>query len=225
MELLRDRRQEFEEAGVRPLAISRDSPRTHIAWAQALDLDFGLLSDWNAEAVRGFGVAQEYRGLEEVAAVGVPDRHRRNGEEGLELRELGGSRLRRVARRRPGFVALACALYLVAGMVATAPAIRHGGTHFLADGAPGLGEAAPGDHLQTAYHFWLIGDDLEHGRAPWRDPYSFRSEARWTLNPAAWPFGLGFWPLWRALGVVLAWNVFVLLSFVAAGGLPGALLS
>ena len=67
MELLRDRRQEFEEAGVRPLAISRDSPWTHIAWAQALDLDFGLLSDWNAEAVRGFGVAHEYRGLEEVA--------------------------------------------------------------------------------------------------------------------------------------------------------------
>ena len=34
---------------------------------QALDLDFGLLSDWNAEAVRGFAVAREYRGLKEVA--------------------------------------------------------------------------------------------------------------------------------------------------------------
>ena len=34
---------------------------------QALDLDVGLLSDWNAEAVRGFGVAQEFRGLKEVA--------------------------------------------------------------------------------------------------------------------------------------------------------------
>jgi glutaredoxin-dependent peroxiredoxin len=67
MGLLRDRRQEFEKVGVRPLAISRDSPWTHIAWAQALDLDFGLLSDWNAEAVRGFGVAHEYRGLKEVA--------------------------------------------------------------------------------------------------------------------------------------------------------------
>ena len=67
MELLRDRRQELEEEGVRPLAISRDSPWTHIAWAQALDLDFGLLSDWNGEAVRGFGVAQDYRGMEEVA--------------------------------------------------------------------------------------------------------------------------------------------------------------
>ena len=33
---------------------------------QALDLDVGLLSDWNAEAVRGFGVAQDYRGLRDV---------------------------------------------------------------------------------------------------------------------------------------------------------------
>src|SRR5262249_34083800 len=67
MGLLRDRREEFEQAGVRPLAISRDSPWTHIAWAQALDLDFGLLSDWNAEAVRGFDVAHTYRGREEGA--------------------------------------------------------------------------------------------------------------------------------------------------------------
>jgi len=67
MELLRDRRRELEAAGVRPLAISRDSPWTHIAWAQALDLDFGLLSDWNAEAVRGFGVGHAYKGMEEVA--------------------------------------------------------------------------------------------------------------------------------------------------------------
>jgi peroxiredoxin len=34
---------------------------------QALDLNFPLLSDWNAHAVRGFGVAQEFRGFEEVA--------------------------------------------------------------------------------------------------------------------------------------------------------------
>src|SRR5687767_2975342 len=68
MELLRDRSTDFEEAGVRVLGISRDSPWTHIAWAQALDLDFPLLSDWNAEAVHGFGVAQEHRGLRDVAA-------------------------------------------------------------------------------------------------------------------------------------------------------------
>ncbi len=67
MELLRDRGPEFSEAGVRVLGISRDSPWTHIAWAQALDLDFPLLSDWNAEAVRGFGIAREHRGMRDVA--------------------------------------------------------------------------------------------------------------------------------------------------------------
>jgi glutaredoxin-dependent peroxiredoxin len=67
MELLRDRRAAFEEAGVRVLGISRDSPWTHIAWAQALDLDFPLLSDWNAEVVHGFGIAQEHRGMRDVA--------------------------------------------------------------------------------------------------------------------------------------------------------------
>ena len=34
---------------------------------QALDLEVGLLSDWNGEAVRGFGVAQDYRGMQDVA--------------------------------------------------------------------------------------------------------------------------------------------------------------
>jgi glutaredoxin-dependent peroxiredoxin len=67
MELLRDRSEEFRAAGVQPYAISRDSPWTHVAWLQALDLDFPLLSDWNAEAVRAFGIAQEYRGLRDVA--------------------------------------------------------------------------------------------------------------------------------------------------------------
>ena len=67
MELLRDRSAEFEAAGVRAVGISRDSPWTHIAWMQALDLNFPLLSDWNAEAVHGFGVAHDYRGMQGVA--------------------------------------------------------------------------------------------------------------------------------------------------------------
>src|SRR3954451_11737277 len=67
MELLRDRGLEFEAAGVDLVGISRDSPWTHIAWRQALDLEFALLSDWNAEAVHGFGVAHDYRGLADVA--------------------------------------------------------------------------------------------------------------------------------------------------------------
>jgi peroxiredoxin len=67
MELLRDRSEEFRAAGVQPYAISRDSPWTHVAWLQALDLDFPLLSDWNGEATLGFGVAHEYRGLRDVS--------------------------------------------------------------------------------------------------------------------------------------------------------------
>lgn len=67
MGLLRDRSDEFEEAGVLAVGISRDSPWTHMAWMQALDLNFPLLSDWNGEAVRAFGVAHEYRGLRDVA--------------------------------------------------------------------------------------------------------------------------------------------------------------
>jgi glutaredoxin-dependent peroxiredoxin len=67
MELLRDRSAEFEEAGVQTLGVSRDSPWTHIAWIQALDLNFPLLSDWNADAIRGFVIAQEWRGYRDVA--------------------------------------------------------------------------------------------------------------------------------------------------------------
>jgi len=67
MELLRDRSEEFRAAGVQPYAISRDSPYTHVAWMQALDLDFPLLSDFNAEATKGFDVAFEFRGLRDVS--------------------------------------------------------------------------------------------------------------------------------------------------------------
>jgi peroxiredoxin len=67
MELLRDRRAAFEEAGVQPVGISRDSPWCHIAWRQALDLNFGLLSDFNGDTVRGFGIGHEFRGFHDVA--------------------------------------------------------------------------------------------------------------------------------------------------------------
>jgi peroxiredoxin len=67
MTLLRDRKAEFEAADVHPYGISRDSAWSHIAWAQALDIDIPLLSDWNGEAVRGFGIAREHRGMHDVA--------------------------------------------------------------------------------------------------------------------------------------------------------------
>jgi len=58
----------LQAAGVEPFAISRDSPYTHVAWMQALDLDFPLLSDWNADATHGFGVAHEHNGMRDVSA-------------------------------------------------------------------------------------------------------------------------------------------------------------
>ena len=67
MELLRDRSAEFQQAGVQTLGVSRDSPWTHISWIQALDLNFPLLSDWNADAVHAFDVAREFRGFADVA--------------------------------------------------------------------------------------------------------------------------------------------------------------
>src|SRR5581483_5364357 len=67
MELLRDRSEEFRAAGVQPYAISRDSPYTHVAWTQALDLSFPLLSDWNGEATHGFGVAHDHNGLKDIS--------------------------------------------------------------------------------------------------------------------------------------------------------------
>jgi len=67
MELLRDRRAEFDETGVRTFGVSRDSPWTHIAWAQALDLNFPLLSDFNGDAVEAFGIARDFNGLRSVA--------------------------------------------------------------------------------------------------------------------------------------------------------------
>jgi peroxiredoxin len=67
MELLRDRSEEFRAAGVQPYAISRDSPWTHVAWLQALDLNFPLLSDFNGEATQGFDIAFDFRGLRDVS--------------------------------------------------------------------------------------------------------------------------------------------------------------
>lgn len=52
------------------LAISRDSPYSHVAWREVLELDFPLLSDWNGEAIERFGVVQpDFAGMR-----GVPER-------------------------------------------------------------------------------------------------------------------------------------------------------
>jgi peroxiredoxin len=66
--LLRDRSDDLAAAGIRPLAISRDSAWSHAAWAQSLGVDVPLLSDWNGDAVRAFDVATEITGMQGVAA-------------------------------------------------------------------------------------------------------------------------------------------------------------
>ena len=103
-------------------------------------------------------------------------------------------------------------------MLATWPAPEHFRSRFAAGGTDVSGEAWAGDHLQTGYRLWLVGHQLEHERAPWLDPYTFRPEAASTVNFEGWPFGLPYWPLEAVFGSTLAWNLFVLLTFLAAGG-------
>ena len=67
MHLLRDRSDDLAAAGIRPFAISRDSPWSHRAWAQTLGVDVPLLSDWNGDATRAFDVAFEPLGMSDVA--------------------------------------------------------------------------------------------------------------------------------------------------------------
>jgi hypothetical protein len=98
------------------------------------------------------------------------------------------------------------------------PATKHFGTHFAARAEAIEGEASVGDHLQAVYHLWLVGHQLEHGRAPWVDPYTFRPESSPRVNFGGWPFGLPFWPLDAAFGPVVAWNLLLLLTYLAAGG-------
>jgi peroxiredoxin len=66
--LLRDRGDDLAEAGIRALAISRDSPWSHVAWGRTLGVEVPLLSDWNGEATRAFGVAVEPLGMHDVSA-------------------------------------------------------------------------------------------------------------------------------------------------------------
>ena len=85
------------------------------------------------------------------------------------------------------------------------------------EGLPG--SAAPGDHLQTVWQLWLPGHQLGRGAAPWLDPYSFQPEVEPRINFAGWPFGVVFGPLKGLFGAVVAWNLFVLLGYLGAGGL------
>ena len=67
--LLRDRLADLEAVGIRPIGISRDSPWSHASWTSTLGVEgVPLLSDWDGEATRGFGVVRELDGMADVPA-------------------------------------------------------------------------------------------------------------------------------------------------------------
>jgi peroxiredoxin len=68
LHLLSARRDDLDAAGIRPFGISRDSPWSHAAWTETLGVAVPLLSDWNGEATRGFGVVHETLEMDAVPA-------------------------------------------------------------------------------------------------------------------------------------------------------------
>jgi hypothetical protein len=136
----------------------------------------------------------------------------------VAVRGLGRARLRRARLGRAGVAGLAVALYLGAGILATSPALGHADERFLGYGVATEGRVTPGDHLQTIYNLWLPGHQLARGEAPWLDPYSFQPEIHERVNFAGWPFAAVFGPLEALFGTVVGWNLFVLLTYVGAGG-------
>jgi peroxiredoxin len=65
---LQDGFTEFEELGATILAISIDSIFSHQAWAEKLGINFPLLSDFNREVIRSYGVIhEEIMGLKGIA--------------------------------------------------------------------------------------------------------------------------------------------------------------
>ena len=123
-------------------------------------------------------------------------------------------------RRAPGFgpLGLVALLYTAAALVSALwPGLGSLGSAYLAGGAEGYGENAPGDHGQVVYRFWLLGHQLAAGDAPWRDPYSFQPLVEPQVALGGWPFGLPFWPLDALAGPVLSWNLLLLATIVAGG--------
>src|SRR6185436_19060478 len=133
----------------------------------------------------------------------------------MDVRDGRGARLRRALGRRS--LAFVTVLYAAAAVAATWPAIGSFGSAFMASGGEGYGEPPAGDHLQAVYRLWLVGHQLANGAAPWEDPYSFQPLAEPQTVLAGWPFGLLYWPLGALFGPVVAWNLLLLGTIVAAG--------
>ena len=201
---------------MRVFGVSRDSHWSHRAWKDVLDADVPLLSDWNGALASNFGAARVWRWME-----GVPRRSTfLVGEDGTVL---GSWRYEDsevpdfdAPLARAGIAGLAAALYLGAGLLATSPAVFQT-DRFLGYGEPREARHArrpPPDRLRA-----LASRQLARGAEPWLDPYSFQPESQPRINFAGWPFAALYGPLQALLGTVAGWNVFVLLTYVGAGGL------
>ena len=119
---------------------------------------------------------------------------------------------------RGRFIALALVVFAACAVLATWPASRHVDGNYIAGTAPGYGEQSAGDYLQLVWNFWLPGHQLQHGHAPWLDPYSFQPESEQRPSLQGWLLGTPFWPLERAFGTAWAYDLVLLLTFLAAGG-------
>ena len=112
-------------------------------------------------------------------------------------------------------------LFLLLGVVFTAPLVRHlhHALPYTAVPSPGreLVYGTQGDYLQFYYYLWLVEERLLSGASFLRDPYQFAIDgARANLPNIFLPAALLFVPL-SALGHRVAYNVLVLLSFPFAG--------
>ncbi len=88
--------QEFEEAGARVLGISVDSIHSHREYAKQRDIPFELLSDFNKETARQYGVLMDLGPWKGVArrSVFVIDKdgtiaYAWKGEQASDLPDIG----------------------------------------------------------------------------------------------------------------------------------------
>src|SRR6476659_5338468 len=83
---LRDRHDEFEALGIRVFGVSRDSPYSHVAYAQQQWLNFPLLTDWSGAAVSRFGQPGLRRPHRQPHPQLLPHRRRRHSARRVVLR-------------------------------------------------------------------------------------------------------------------------------------------
>ena len=206
-------------SGRAAFGVSRDSYWSHRAWKEALGIDVPLLSDWNGALAKHFGAVAVWRWMEGVPrAERVPRRRGRYGARIVAVRGRGRARLRRAARGRAGVAGLAVALYLGAGVLATSPAFFETATGSWATASRARGASRRATICRRSTTSGCPGTSSRAGarRGSTRTASSRRCEQR--VNSAGWPFAAVFGPLQAVFGTVAGWNVFLLLTYVGAGG-------